>query len=605
MKRVLFALVKEGQMKPEMAEGLVTKQCALGLSFLDALMEVGGLDELAAKKAISRELHIPFFQSTVEKIDPVALACIPLEQAQRLQALPLRIEDERLVVAMHDPLDLAALEDLKFMTGMTIIPRFALKKDILEGLGLHTSGAEKVDNSFNEFIGDMCSDKAVEDSAGESEDRKHSSQAVVEIEKASLTDSRIVTLANGILSEATKQRATDIHVEPQENYVEVRYRIDGTLKSVMKIPNAFRASLTARIKIITGLNIAETRTPQDGRMRIAINGRRIDLRISSIPTFYGEKIALRLLDRKEAKTELANLGLRPEDLNALTEAATRPQGMILTTGPTGSGKTSTLYAMLNLLRKEKDKNIVTIEDPIEYLMDGVNQTQTNPIKNLTFTTGLRAMLRQDPNVILVGEIRDRETAEIAFRASLTGHLVLSTLHANSTVATVTRLLDIGLEPYLISSSVILVIAQRLIRLNCEQCNDHYTPDPKLVDMFRTIIDGYHVEHFSRGKGCETCSGTGFFGRTAVFEILTLSSAIRQLIVNRAPEEAIVNQARREGYRELVESGIEKVALGLTCLEEIKRVVDFSPQQGKATAEKLSHSVIKIQSPDREGVSHEY
>lgn len=387
----------------------------------------------------------------------------------------------------------------------------------------------------------------------------------------------IVRLFNLILSDAVKARASDIHIEPQENVVKVRYRIDGDLKHIMEVPAKLSLALTARIKVLAELDIAESRKPQDGRIKIFFNDRKIDLRISTMPTFYGEKVELRILDPKEAKIDLGVVGFEENELNVYKKAISSPQGIILVTGPTGSGKTSTLYATLNFIKDEK-KNIVTIEDPIEYLIDGINQIQVNPITNVVFATGLRSILRQDPNVILVGEIRDRETADIAFRAALTGHIVFSTLHTNNAVSSISRLLDIGLEPYLIASSLILIVAQRLTKIVCPNCKEEYAPDKHLVDDFKKYIDELKIEKFYRGKGCQKCGFSGFLGRTAIFEILRVSENIRSLIITKATEDEIFNAARNSGLKPLVSAGMDKVAKGINTLEEISTVVGIKEEE---------------------------
>jgi len=404
---------------------------------------------------------------------------------------------------------------------------------------------------------------------------------------------RLVTL---ILSDAAKNKASDIHIEPQENFVNVRYRIDGYLKSIMKLPNKLHARLVTRVKILSDLDVAERRKSQDGRAMILVNGRKVDLRISIIPTYHGEKVALRLLDTREARIELDKIGLQQEELSIFTEAINRPQGMILATGPTGSGKTSTLYAALNFVKSET-KNIITIEDPIEYLIADVTQMQINPVKDVTFANTLRSVLRQDPNVILVGEIRDKETAEIGFRASLTGHLVFSTVHTNNAISSVTRLLDIGLEPYLISSSLILIVAQRLIRLICPHCKEEYTPDKKLMDKFKIYIDKFDIKRFYKGKGCEQCGFAGFLGRTAIFEILKMNEKIRSLISNKASEDLILKEAKKGGLKLLTESGIAKVAAGLTTLEEVGKVVDIVEESEVAEIGREIRKTPKILAAD--------
>jgi len=348
---------------------------------------------------------------------------------------------------------------------------------------------------------------------------------------------------------------------------------------MIKIPRVLHAALVARIKILTKLDIAEKRKPQDGRVSILIDDRKIDLRISTMPTFYGEKIAIRLLDPKEARIELNRLGLHKEEYNTLVDVITASQGMVLVTGPTGSGKTSTLYATLNRI-KDETKNIITIEDPIEYLIEGINQTQINPAKDITFANGLRNILRQDPNVILVGEIRDGDTANIAFRASLTGHLVLSTLHTNSATSSITRLRDLGVDNFVISSALLAIVSQRLIKLICLHCKEEYRPSISLLNKFSSYIEKIEIGKFFVGRGCQQCNFTGYAGRTAVLEILTISEKIKNQIAHKVPESEIFKEAKINGLKPLIESAMEKVAKGLTTLDEVTTCVYFIEDKKK-------------------------
>ena len=424
------------------------------------------------------------------------------------------------------------------------------------------------DDAVYDLLKNMVSEGRVEVIQDKAQDKEDACLADIGVDS-----SPVVRLMNLLLSDALKSRSSDIHIEPYEEFTEVRYRIDGDLKSIMKIPAKLHPALMVRLKILSELDIAEKRKTQDGRLRVVIDGRRVDVRVSIIPTYHGEKAVLRLLDTKQGRVDLERIGMPKESLEVFADTITRPQGMILVTGPTGSGKTSTLYAVLNRIRSET-KNIITIEDPVEYLLDGINQIQVDPVKDVTFASGLRSILRQDPNVILVGEIRDKDTADIAFRASLTGHLVLSTVHTNSSVATITRLLDIGLEPYLISSSIMMIIAQRLVRLICTNCKEEYVPDDKAVKRFRAYLDKGRTK-FYHGKGCDKCGYTGYLGRTAIFEVLPFNEKIRAIISGGKSEDALMEQAREDGMRTLAESGLEKVAEGLTTIEELAKVVDVA------------------------------
>ena len=572
MKSLIHLLLNEKLIDEEKLQIARAKKSNSDKPLFDLFIELGFVSEKKLKALISREFYFDLFSVKKDKVDESCIKLIPYESAKKYECLPVSIDNEMLIVAMNNPLDFIALNDLKHITNLPIKPVLAEKSDIAECIEKYYRPNH---NELNRLLTQMHSEATIEHMENNPEDQ---TTGTLNVNLSSEDESNIVRLANAILSESVKRRATDVHIEPQENYIDVRFRIDGVLQRIMQIPSSFRATLTSRIKILTNLNIAETRSPQDGRTRISVNERLIDIRISTVPTYFGEKIALRLLDKHEAKTELLKLGLQDNDVKVIREAISRPQGIILCTGPTGSGKTSTLYACLNHVRKKGDLNIITIEDPVEYLMEGLSQIQVNPAFGVTFAVGLKSILRQDPNVILVGEIRDKETAEIAFRSSLTGHLVLSTLHTNSAVNTVTRLLDIGLEPYLIASSLRLVIAQRLIKLSCQHCIEEYTPSPDAMEMCRRYLEKFNVKKFYRGAGCDNCNFTGYFGRTAICELLTVSDRIKYLISRKAPEDLILREAQKSGFKPLIEAGIEKAATGLTTIEEIIRVVDLSEEE---------------------------
>lgn len=537
------------------------KQIGAKKPIQELLVEMGFIKEEDLIKISSKVFDTPVLELGKEEIDSSATKLISYDVAKRYGVFPVRKEKDALLLAMSNPQDIIALDDIKIMTNMKIKPILSTKSDIANSIEKYYQLDDTLYDLLKNIVDDIKIELVKEAKAG---------QEVFEAETLKGNRSPVVKLANLILSDAIRSRASDIHIEPQENFVEVRYRIDGDLKSIMKIPKDLHARLIARIKILAEMDIAETRKPQDGRARILVNERKIDLRISTIPTFYGEKVVLRILDTKEAKIELDKIGFQDGELDVFVEAINRRQGMVLVTGPAGSGKTSTLYAALNFIKSET-KNIITIEDPIEYLIDGINQIQINPVKDVTFAKGLKSILRQDPNIILVGEIRDKETAEIAFRASLTGHLVFSTLHTNNSVSTITRLLDIGLEPYLISSSIILIVAQRLVRLICPHCREEDIPDKKLIDKFRIYIDEFGIKKFYKGKGCERCNFSGFLGRTAIFEILKFDEKTRSLISNKVQEDLMFREVKSRGFKTLAESGVEKVAKDITTLEEVAEV----------------------------------
>jgi type IV pilus assembly protein PilB len=393
----------------------------------------------------------------------------------------------------------------------------------------------------------------------------------VEHLKALTEEAPVVKVVNYIVDEAVKQNASDIHVEPHRTGLTIRFRVDGVLRDVMTPPKQLKAALTSRIKIMADLDIAERRRPQDGRIHLTAEGRNIDLRVSTLPTMFGEKVVMRVLDQSSTQLGLTRLGFPSDVLKRWEGAISKPHGMVLVTGPTGSGKTTTLYATLGKLNT-LDRNIVTIEDPVEYQIPRINQVQVNPKAGLIFASGLRSILRQDPDIVMVGEIRDRETAEIAVQAALTGHLVLSTLHTNDAAAAVTRLIDMGIEPFLISSSVIAVLAQRLARAICTRCKMAYTPPVEALGRLGAEAHMGTDVKFYRGQGCDHCRGTGYRGRIGVFELMVVSDAIRSLIVNRASATEIKAHAIREEMRTLREDGLEKVLSGISTIDEILRVV---------------------------------
>jgi general secretion pathway protein E len=378
----------------------------------------------------------------------------------------------------------------------------------------------------------------------------------------------IIRLVNSLMSQSVKDRASDIHIEPFEREISVRFRVDGVLREIIKPPKRFQSSIISRVKIMAGLNIAEKRLPQDGRIRLKVAGKDIDVRVSTVPTTYGERIVMRLLDRSSVLRDLDTIGFNQRNLSIMNALIKKPHGIILVTGPTGSGKTSTLYACLAKINRP-DLNILTIEDPVEYQLKGVGQVQVNAKIELSFANGLRSFLRQDPDVIMVGEIRDRETAEIAIQASLTGHLVLSTVHTNDSAGAVTRLVDMGVEPFLVASSLVGVLAQRLVRTICKECKESYAPTPQ--ELTEIGLDPKTVKEAWRGRGCPRCLDTGYQGRLGIYELMLVDDEIRQLVLKNVDASTIKNAARRKGLRSLREDGAEKVLAGITTTAEVARV----------------------------------
>jgi general secretion pathway protein E len=516
------------------------------------------LHQESIREALSLQFHIPYLDDLKpSQVDPTLLSKIQIGFAKRYELIPVRREGDAILIAMSDPLRLAALDDARLLLGRPVRLALASPKAIV--------------NCINELY-DRATDAAqqvIEDLNTESLDLLASELQEPQDLLEATDEAPIIRLINSVLFEAVKQRASDIHFEPFERELEIRYRIDGILYKILSPPKRVQASVISRVKIMAGLNIAEKRLPQDGRIGIKIAGREIDIRVSVIPTAHGERIVLRLLDKSTRLLNMEDIGLFKDQLNTMHRLILMSHGIVLVTGPTGSGKTTTLYAALSKINSP-DKNIITIEDPIEYQLKGIGQMQVHPKINLTFANGLRSILRQDPDIIMVGEIRDVETAEIAVHASLTGHLVFSTLHTNDAAGAVTRLLDMGIEPFLVSSSVLAIIAQRLIRTICSQCRQAYTPTSEELDKLG-LKPSREAMTFYRGLGCDECMQTGYRGRTGIYEILLLEDDVRQMILSRSDANTIRNHAMAKGMRVLREDGARKILGGITTTEEVLRV----------------------------------
>ncbi len=468
--------------------------------------------------------------------------------------VPIGLEGDVMKIAMSDPLNEYVMDALESFTDNEIDIYLSSENDIMEAIEQYFGGNVQMTS----IMEGMREEEGESDGIELQEDVHHLRDMAFE--------APIVKLVNMIITRAVEGRTSDIHIEPFENNVKVRYRIDGALSEVESLPKRIQSAVISRIKIMSRLNIAERRLPQDGRIKLRVSGRDIDLRVSSIPTIYGESIVMRILDRGSTLVVLDHLGFPEETIKRYKELITTPYGMLLVTGPTGSGKTTTLYAALSEINSD-DKKIITVEDPIEYQISGINQIQVKPKIGLSFANGLRHIVRQDPDIIMVGEIRDVETAEISIHSALTGHLVFSTLHTNDAPGAVTRLLDMGMEGFLVSSSLIGVLAQRLVRMICPKCKEPYEPGQKIVDKLELAgnITTYH------GAGCEYCRNTGYRGRTGIFELMIVNSEIRQLILERASSDVIRKMAVSQGMQLLRESGLEKVGQGITTIEEVLRV----------------------------------
>ncbi len=486
-----------------------------------------------------------------EDIDTSLLKDLPISFVKGNAVLPLGVRDGELVAAVSDNRGLFALMDISRALHLRPRPVFTDRDSIINAINRVYSQQRNVNEVMGDIKGEDLSKIATE---------FESPRDLLELTE----EAPIIRLMNALLMEATKERASDIHIEPYEKGLEVRFRVDGVLRRILSPPKIIQDALISRIKILAGLDIAEKRLPQDGRIRLLVGGKDVDIRVSIIPTSQGERAVLRLLDRQTGVMSLEMLGFSGPILNQFIDAISRKSGIILVTGPTGSGKTTTLYASLLKLNTE-ESNIITIEDPVEYQLKGIGQMQVNPKIGLTFASGLRSILRQDPDIIMVGEIRDRETAEIAIHASLTGHLVLSTLHTNDAPGAITRLIDMGIEPFLVASSLICVLAQRLVRTICPYCKEAYTP----VDQEIAYLG--HVDRLYRGRGCDRCSEKGYLGRTGIYELLRITPDIRSMIVEKRDARSIKEAAARTGYRSLQDDAFEKVRAGITTIEEVLRV----------------------------------
>jgi type IV pilus assembly protein PilB len=535
--------------------------CRLG----SALVKLGFLSDEDVTNFLSRQYGVPAINLSYFEIDPAVVKLIPFETAKRYQILPLSRVGASLTIAMVDPTNVFAMDDIKFMTGFNIEPVVASESSINEGIekAYGTNNQEELETVMQSMT-DLDADVELQSEEQEME--------LADLERAA-DEAPIVKLVNLVLTDAVKRGASDIHMEPYEKEFRVRFRIDGVLQSIMTPPLKLKDAITSRVKIMSKLDISEKRLPQDGRimLKMAIGGKKkqLDFRVSTLPTLWGEKIVMRLLDKENLRLDMTKLGFEPESLVKFEKAILKPYGMVLVTGPTGSGKTNTLYSSIARLN-QPDTNIMTAEDPVEFQLQGVNQVQMKEQIGLNFAAALRAFLRQDPNIILVGEIRDFETAEIAIKAALTGHLVLSTLHTNGAPETITRLMNMGIEPFLVATSVHLICAQRLVRRICKDCAE-------TIDVpYQTLLEeGYTPEEaktvkIQKGKGCGTCNNTGYKGRTGLYEVMEVDEEIKELVLVGASAVELKKKAIERGMFTLRRSGLIKVALGMTTLEEVAR-----------------------------------
>lgn len=542
-------LIEAGVITKEQRDKAMQEHKRLGKRLGEALVNLGFITEDVMAKTLSAQMGLPFKELRFVSIDPAVIDMVPESLARKHRVLPLEVNDGRLTLAMADPLDVFAADEIDRVTNMPVDTVVVTESELLKALDKYYKGV-------------------VEEAIKAADVYYPEKEKIITAAEAMLEETPIVKLVNTVITQAVKDRASDVHIEPYVDSLRVRFRIDGKLHDIMKPPKHLHAGMISRVKILSGMDIAEKRVPQDGRFPINIEGRQFDVRVSTLPTLHGEKIVLRLLEKTEGlpQLRLSELGFSENILRSYEKLISKPYGFILSTGPTGCGKTTTMYSSLRNI-SATEKNIITIEDPIEYNLPDINQVQVNPKAGLTFASGLRSILRQDPDVIMVGEIRDVETASIATHAALTGHLVLSTLHTNEAVGAIARLIDMGVEPFLITSSLIGVLGQRLITKICPYCKESYTAE---ADILKSMgIKGKVLLH--KGKGCSECRFTGYLGREGLFELLLITEGIKKLIVEKATASEIKAEALKEGFNTMRQEGLLKAVEGVTTLEEAIRV----------------------------------
>lgn len=558
--KILSTLVSEGIISSQVADEIRLNSINSGRSVLEIISQKHLVSEEDILTAKAQVYHVPLVTLVGKGVSPDMLTLIPESVARKYKLIPFELDakKKRLLVAMTDPLNLPLIEFLEQKSGKSITAYLAKESDIVE----------KIDEEYSQGLAVEVSEALKEDS----------DTAVKTIEASQIgkiiKEAPIAKIVSTILEYAVKSRASDVHIEPGEVRTRVRYRIDGILHEKLALPKNVHDAVVSRIKILSDMKIDEKRVPQDGRFNFKLGIEEVDLRVSTLPTVHGEKVVMRLLKKTGGIPNLPELGLRGPALKNLETAITRPHGIILVTGPTGSGKTTTLYSVLSRLNTTK-VNIVTLEDPVEYEIVGLNQVQINPLAGLTFASGLRSFLRQDPNIILVGEIRDNETTNLAVQAALTGHLVFSTLHTNNASTAIPRLLDLGAEPFLMVSVLNAVVAQRIVRKICVACKEDYVPSPEVVSDIKNILGNLFEEkkeiRLYRGKGCKECNNTGYLGRIGIYETIIISNSVGKMILERATADDIEKQARSEGMITLKQDGYLKVLDGITTIEEVLRV----------------------------------
>ncbi|MCF7888215.1 MAG: GspE/PulE family protein [Candidatus Omnitrophica bacterium] len=561
-KEIGEVLVEKGIISIEELNKALEEQKGTKQSLGEILAGQGAASEKQVVRALSEELGFAYVELSEITIEPEALAFIPEEVAVKFRLIPLFLIQNTLTVAMAEPQDREVVTQLKGITGKKIKPIFACPSAINAVIDTHY---HKTGPSSSKDIGAISKKQAF----SYSQESGPANEKIDSLKQAASL-AQVVEMVDHIITNAVEIGASDIHLEPQKNKFLQRCRVDGVLSSVTKLPLERESAIISRVKIVANMDIAEKRLPQDGRIRVNISGRNVDLRVSTFPTINGENVVMRILDRSQGVLSLEELGFQEKNLKHFSEIIEKPHGIILVTGPTGSGKTTTLYAALGQINS-LEKNIITLEDPVEYEIPNVRQSQVNVKAGLTFASGLRSILRQDPDIIMIGEIRDKDTADIAIRAALTGHLVFSTLHTNDAPSAATRLVDMGVEPFLVSSSVIGILSQRLVRVLCPECRQKYTPQPELLKDLGLEARSGEEYSFYKEAGCSKCNNRGYVGRTGVYELLVPDEEIKNLISKKSSDAAIKEAAKKKGMVTLYQSGLKKVISGITSVSELLRV----------------------------------
>lgn len=542
-------LIEQGKITKEQLDEALERQRTSGEPIGQLLVDAGHISETELLKVLAEQLGLEFVELSDYKIDLSAVTMLPQNVARKNLVLPVAFDDNKLIVATADPTNVFVFDDLRIMTGFEIKPIVSSKEDLLAAIDRFAQNEDVLEQAIE--TADLA-------------------EGIAEAEELA-EEAPIVKLVNLMVNQAVEEKASDIHVEPQEKDVRVRYRVDGVLHEVIRSPKKIQAGLISRLKIMSDMNIAERRIPQDGRIGLVVGDRAIDFRVASLPSVYGEQMVLRILEKESIMLSLEDLGFFPETLDLFVKAIEKPYGTILVTGPTGSGKSTTLYATINKLNVP-EKNIMTIEDPVEYRLQGINQMQVNVKAGMTFAAGLRAVLRGDPDTLLVGEIRDRETALIAIESALTGHLVLSTLHTNDAPSAITRLIEMGVEPFLVASALDAVLAQRLGRRLCKHCKEKQKVSGAEVRNLGFEVEADKDYEFYKPVGCLKCNKMGYKGRMGIHEVMMINEEIGELAVKKASSEEIMRAAKKAGMKTLRDDGLDKALAGVTSLEEITRVV---------------------------------